>query len=309
MINVNINLLSNKSLLAFHLSAKERSFTKAAQQLNIGQPAISHAVRQLESLLDTTLFKRLHNGVELTADGEVLARHLDKGFGEIQTGLESVLQKNQQQITLFISTALASHWLMPRIARFKQSYPDIQLRCITQDTDNEVQTGNFDLCIPLGQVSWENFERTKFHDEIITVVCSPEYLKNSVAKNKTLDQIEDLSHHALIHLEERYTSRLDWRKLFDSFNLEYRHSNADETFNDYSIVLQAAMEGQGIALGWKPMVNSLIASGRLVAPLDIEIKTENPFYILMPKDKVKVESINILKNWLLEEMQQSAMLV
>jgi len=304
-IKFNTNLLSNKSLLAFHLAAKERSFTKAAVKLNIGQPAISHAVRQLEGLLDTTLFKRLHNGVQLTTDGELLARHLDKGFGEIQTGLEAVLQKNLQQITLFVSTALASHWLMPRIARFKHSHPDIQLRCITQDTDNEVQYGNFDLCIPLGQVSWEGFQRAKFHDELITLVCSPDYLE----KSTELNELNDLPNHALIHLEERYTSRLDWRRLFDNFGLNYRNSNADETFNDYSIVLQAATEGQGVALGWKPLVNSLIAEGKLVVPLDFEIKTENPFYILTPKDKVNDKSTQLLRDWLLNEMKQSAMIV
>jgi len=178
---------------------KESSFTKAALKLNIGQPAISHAVRQLESMLETNLFKRLHNGVELTADGELLARHLDKGFNEIQTGLESVLNKNQQQITLSVSTSLASNWLMPRIARFKHTHPDIQLRCITQDTDNDVRKGNFDLCIPLGQVSWEGYERSKFVDELITPVCSPAYLE----KNAPLRQINQLTTHALIHLEER----------------------------------------------------------------------------------------------------------
>lgn len=302
MNNININLLSNKSLLAFHVAAKEGNFTKAASQLNIGQPAVSHAVRQLEKILDISLFKRLHDGVELTSEGQLLARYLDKGFTEIQTGLEAILQKSQQQLTMSVSTALASHWLMPRVARFKQNNPEIQLRCITQDTDYHVKNENFDLCIPLGQVPWEGFDRTKFHDEVITVVCSPEYLK----KNKPLDKLSDLSHHALIHLEERYTSRLDWRKLFDNFNLEYRNSNADETFNDYSIVLQAAIEGQGVALGWKPMINSLVAEGKLVIPLDVEIKTENPFYILTPKEKVNDKSTRILRNWLLDEIKQSA---
>jgi len=305
MNKININLLSNKSLLVFHLAAKESSFTKAAAKLNIGQSAISHAVRQLEGILDTTLFKRLHNGVELTTDGELLARHLTKGFGEIQTGLETVLQKNQQQITLYVSTSLASNWLMPRIARFKHSHPDIQLRCITQDTDNEVEKGEFDLCIPLGQVSWEGFERAKFVDEVIMPVCSPSYLQNSTQ----LNEVSDLQKHALVHLEERYTSRLDWRRLFDNFGLNYRNSNADETFNDYAIVLQATIEGQGVALGWKHLVDPLIAQGRLVAPLDLEIKTEHPFYILIPKDKVKNKSAQLLKDWLLDEMKQSDSLV
>ncbi len=191
---------------------------------------------------------------------------------------------------------------MPRIARFKHSHPDIQLRCITQDTDTEVQKGDFDLCIPLGQVSWEGFQRAKFVDEVITPVCSPDYL----AKSTALNNVDDLLNHALIHLEERYTSRLDWRRLFDNFGMNYRNSNADETFNDYSIVLQAAIEGQGVALGWKHLVNPLIAQGRLVAPLDIEIKTEHPFYILTPKDKMNNNSIQLLRDWLLDEMKQSA---
>lgn len=301
MNNININLLSNKSLLAFHLAAKERSFTKAAAKLNIGQSAISHAVRQLESLLDTTLFKRLHNGVQLTADGELLEYHLDKGFAEIQTGLEAVLQKNQQQITLFISTSLASNWLMPRIARFKHSHPEIQLRCITQDTDGEVQKGGFDLCIPLGQISWDGFQRIKFVDEIITPVCSPSYLAN----NTTLTRLNDLTDHALIHLEERYTSRLNWRGLFDKYGLNYRNSNADETFNDYSIVLQATIEGQGVALGWKHLVDPLLAQGKLVAPFDVEIKTDHPFYILTPKDRLHNKSVQLLRDWLLDEIKKN----
>ena len=298
---ININLLSNKSLLAFHVAAKESSFTKAAIQLNIGQPAVSHAVRQLEKMLDTVLFKRLHDGVELTSSGQLLARHLNKGFTEIQKGLEAIRDQNEQQVTLYISTSLASHWLMPRIARFKHKHPEIQLRCITQDTDNEVQKGNFDLCIPLGQVAWEGFQRLKFVDEVITPVCSQSYLDQS----PTLTKPEHLHNHALIHLEERMTPRLEWRQLFEDSNLSYRNSTADHTFSDYSIVLHAAVEGQGVALGWKHLVNPLIEQGKLVAPLDLEIKTEHPFYILTPKDKVNDKPISLLRDWLLDEMKQA----
>ncbi len=297
----NINLLSHKSLLAFHVAAQESSFTKAANQLNIGQPAVSHAVRQLEKMLDTVLFKRLHDGVELTSSGQLLARHLNKGFTEIQKGLEAIRDQNEQQVTLYISTSLASHWLMPRIARFKHRHPEIQLRCITQDSDEEVQKGNFDLCIPLGQVAWDGFQRLKFVDEVITPVCSQSYLDQSTALTKP----EHLHHHALIHLEERMTPRLEWRQLFEDSNLNYRNSTADHTFSDYSIVLHAAVEGQGVALGWKHLVNPLIEQGKLVAPLDLEIKTEHPFYILTPKNKVNDQSIKLLRDWLLDEIKQT----
>ena len=300
MNKININMLSNKSLLAFHIAAKTGSFTRAANTLNIGQPAVSHAVRQLETLLNTVLFKRQHQGVKLTKAGEQLAFHLDKGFKSIQKGLEATLdRKDQQQLTLHVSTSLASHWLMPRIARFKIAYPEIQLRCITQDTDDDILQEDYDLCIPLGQVSWEGFQRQKFVDECITPVCSSDYLKNSPAFNK----IEDLPQQTLIHLEERYISRMDWQQVFDSYNLDYRISTADESFNDYSIVLQAAIEGQGMALGWKHLVQPLIDDGRLIAPLQLELKTDHPFYILTPKDKIQNKAVSALRNWLLAEIK------
>lgn len=298
MNKININLLSNKSLLAFHIAAKTSSFTRAAHTLNVGQPAISHAVRQLESLLDTTLFKRQHDGVKLTDEGEILAQHLEKGFTEIQNGLEALIKRNQHEITLYTPTALASHWLMPRIAQFKRSYPDIQLRCITQDTDNEVLQGQFDLCFPHGQISWDGFERYKFVDELITPICSPAYLKSA----PPLKSIEDLPRHALIHLEERYTARFNWRRLFEDSNLTYRNSSTDNTFNDYSIVLQAASEGQGVALGWKHLLGPLIEQGKLVTPLDVEIKTDHPFYMIMPKNRAKNQSVILLRDWLLAEI-------
>jgi DNA-binding transcriptional LysR family regulator len=301
MNKININILGNKSLLAFHMAAKTLSFTRAADTLKIGQPAISHAIRQLENTLNTVLFKRQHHGVELTKEGEQLAFYLDKGFAFIQKGLETTLEKNnQQQVTLHISTSLASQWLMPRIAQFKLANPDIQLRCITQDTDNDVQQGDFDLCVPLGQVSWEGFQRQKFVDERITPVCSPDYIKRS----PPLEHPSDLPQQTLIHLEERYTSRLDWHQLFTKFNLDYRNSTADESFNDYSIVLQAALEGQGVALGWKHLVKPLVDEGKLVIPVDMEIKTDQPFYILTPKDKVQNKAVSILREWLLMEINK-----
>lgn len=298
MKKINTSLLSHKSLLAFHVTAKEKSFTKAARQLNVGQPAVSHAVRQLEDMLDTVLFERVYRGVTLTPDGKLLAKHLNKGFAEIERGLAAIRDKNQQQITIYVSTSLASHWLMPRIARFTRQHPDIQLRCMTQDTDEAVQKGNFDLCVPLGQVPWDDFQRVKLVDEVILPVCSKSYLEESQA----LTNIEDLTNHALIHQEERMKPRLEWRQFFEDSNLSYRNSTADQTFSDYSIVLQAAVEGQGVALGWKHLVTSLIEEGKLVAPLDVEIKTEHPFYILIPKDKANNESILLLRDWLLDEM-------
>ena len=297
-----LRLSSQYALLIFHVAAREHNFTRAAETLNIGQSAVSHGVRQLEERLGIRLFIRQHQGVQLTAEGFQLARCLEQGFGAIQAGLEEVLQTRQQQqkVTLSVSTSLASHWLMPRITRFKQAYPDIQLHCITQDTDYDLNK-IFDLCIPLGQVPWQGYRRWKFTYEAITPICSPAFLK----KHKNFKQPKDLMGAPLIHLEERYAARFDWRQYFQYYNLGMQPTPYDSTYNDYSIVVQAAIEGQGLAIGWRHIVQPLLDEGRLLTPLDVDIQTDHNFYIIARETKPLSQAGMNLLEWLLGEIQQS----
>lgn len=299
MKKINMHLLTSRSILAFHLAAQENSFTKAADTLNVSQPAISHGVRQLEERLGVELFERNPQGVILTEMGEKLARRIQRGLAEIQLGLEEALSHTQpEKITLLVSTSVASHWLMPRIARFKQLYPEVQLHCITQDTDQGLQESRFDLCIPLGLAPETGFQRWQFAEEVLTPVCSPEFAYKHQLHN--LSAINDIP---LIHLEERYNSRYNWQHFFDDCNLSPHSSRGDETYNDYSIVLQAAMEGQGLALGWQHIVGPLIQQGKLVAPFEQQIATNQPFHIIAPEHKPLNPNTKALLDWLLKEMQ------
>lgn len=291
-----------RSLLAFHIAAQEQSFTRAAVVLRLGQSAVSHSVRQLETVLSVKLFEREVQGVRLTAIGQRLAKRMQLGFAEIQAGLEDAISSQQISVlTLLVSTSLASHWLMPRIARFKQAYPEVQLRVITQDAYQDIAKLEFDLCIPVGGVPEGAYQSWKFVDEVLFPVCSPAWL----AEQEPLNQPSDLLTRPLIHLEEHYRPRFNWPQYFQHYGLQLNATRKDVSFNDYSIVVQAAIEGQGIVLGWHHIVQPLIEQGKLVAPLKERIQTPAPFYVIAREDKLLSTEAKALLEWLLLEMQQT----
>ena len=291
-----------RSLLAFHVAAQEQSFTRAAAILKLGQSAISHSVRQLETVLGVKLFEREAQGVRLTAIGERLAKRMQEGFAEIQLGLEEALSSQASSVvTILVSTSLASHWLMPRIARFKQAYPEVQLRIITQDAYQDIAKLEFDLCIPVGGVPEGDYQSWKFVDEVLFPVCSPVWL----AQQEPLQQPSDLLTRPLIHVEGHYRPRFNWPQYFQHYGLQLNHTRKDVSFNDYSIVVQAAIEGQGIVLGWHHIVQPLIEQGKLVAPLRERIQTPAPFYVIAREDKPLRAEAKALLDWVLLEMQQT----
>ena len=165
MNKFDINLASSRALLLFDAAARSGSFSRAAEEIGVGQPAVSHSVRQLERNLGITLFRRQHRGVELTPAGERLARRVNAGLQELREGIEEVRVQPDldRRLTLLVSTSLASYWLMPRLARFKQQHPGIELRCITMDTDRDIPVAEFDLCIALGAAEWPGMQLSLIH--------------------------------------------------------------------------------------------------------------------------------------------------
>ena len=260
------------NLITFEAAARTGSFTKAALELAVGQPAVSHAIRLLEDELGVVLFDRRHKGVELTEAGRYLLEQVSLGLTLMDQALREVRSMTPgHQVTLAVSTATATWWLMPRIARFKQQHPDIELRCITTDIDLDLdlERERIDLAITLGSGDFAQHARWRFVNEEVFAVCSPAFL----AANPQLQSPQDLANSTLLHLEERYRPRLDWSLWLAHFGVSAARAGKALTFNDYSIVLQAALEGQGLALGWRHIVEPLIAQGRLVRPVPQSVST------------------------------------
>lgn len=292
---------SSTSLNALHVfetAARLGSFTRAAEELGISQPAVSHAIRRVETDLGIVLFNRRNKGVFLTKAGRYLAEQVVAGLAQIQKGMDDVRSMNEEhQVTIAVSTATATWWLLPRISRFKQLHPKIELRCVTTDRDLDLRREGIDLAITLGTLGPDAYQHWHFADEEVFPVCSAKFLK----KNAVHD-VRSLAKVPLLTLEQRYRPRVDWRQWFSGFGASMKKDQQTLHFNDYSIVLQAAIEGQGVALGWRHIVEPLIQQGLLVRPVEGALTTANPFYIIAPKDHDLRSDVKHLKNWLIAEM-------
>ncbi len=286
------------NLVAFEVAARSGSFTRAAEELSVSQPAISHAMRELESELGVALFARRHKGVETTDAGRHLFEQvalaltlIDQALGEVRAMTPG------QQVTLAVSTATATWWLLPRIARFKQQHPDIDLRCITTDTDLDLGRERIDLAITLGTGEFPQHQRWHFVDEEIFAVCSPAYLR----AHGTIGDVQALPQASLLHLEQRYRPRLGWSGWLARFGVALGRNTRLFRFNDYSVVLQAAIEGQGVAMGWRHLVDPLLQQGLLVRPVPHSVTTDQPIYLVASRrSKLRPEAVH-LRDWLMAE--------
>lgn len=294
-IDVSDAAVSDRWLRVFLAAADAGSFTAAAVRLGIGQPAVSHAVKRLEAAVGARVFERGPTGIVLTPLGEDLRSRVGAGFDVVDTALRDAAAqvRADRVVTLSVSTALATYWLMPRLAAFKDMHPDVELRVITQDTDDGVGRDEADLWIPLGPGPWPGLRVWPFADERLAPVASPSHVESSGTKS--------VVGAALLHNEERYAPRYDWRRWFEAHRLEPAGAAGGQRSNDYSIVVHAALEGQGVALGWLHIVEPLITDGRLRLIGDDVVRTDAPFCVVARPDATRREGVDHLRRWLLDE--------
>ena len=298
--------IPDRWLRVFVAAGSEESFTGAARTLGVGQSAVSHAVARLEKALGVTLFERDRAGARLTGVGSELLDTCSAGFAVVDRAVEQVRSSGMAQsvLTLSVSTSLATYWLMPRLARFKQQHPAVNLRCVTSDTDTAVGRDGADLWIPLGRGPWKGFESVDFCQEVLYPVAAPSLVKsNGMSVVDLAAEPARLLDLPILHLEERYNRRFDWWRWFGHVQVEAPKRIPGVISNDYSLILQAALDGQGVALGWHHIVGSLVEEGRLIR-LDSEAaSTQDPFVILSRSDLEDRSGAHALRAWLVDEMR------
>lgn len=277
------------ALIAFETAARHASFKKAAVELNVTPAAISHQVKSLEQELRITLFHRYHRGVELTELGAYLLVALQRSFEGINDALDQLRARTSKAaVTIRVTTAVSSLWLMPRLAEFWRTHGHVSVAQIVNDTDQD--HNDCDLSIHYADMSKDKGDcRVLFHDRI-AALCSPRF-----AAAHAIQSIGELAKLPLIHMEAGNTGWTSWKDWFAS--LGYTGPiRVDHRVNNYLIALQAAQDDMGVVLGWDGLTHELVSSGRLVPLLPIDISSPQDFYVKLHSQASK--PAQQLFNWL-----------
>lgn len=296
-------VVSDRTLRALVAVADAGSFTGAALALGIGQSAVSHAIARLERGLAVELFERHRDGVVPTAAAGRLIDRVRPALGEIDAALHDTIARGVETrtVTISVSTSLATHWLIPRLADFKQAHPEVDLRVLTTDTDREVGRDDADLWIPLGTIDDPSLDSVPFCAERLIPVTAPALAERLVIRAPT-----DLLDAPLLHLEERYAPRFDWLRWFADQGVGAEAPLAGDRSNDYSLILHGALAGNGVALGWDHIVRELLADGRLVR-VGPAVDTGVPFPLLSRGAGRSSAAVEVFRSWLMANAPGAAM--
>ncbi len=259
------NLPPLASLLPFEAAARLESFTRAAEELHLTQAAVSRQIRALEEDLGVRLFERRHRAVFLTEAGRDLGRSVTAGLESIAaraTDLRSLPRSGE--VVLFAELCYAFYWVMPRLSDFHQQQPRIDVR-VTASTMPVAQSHeDFDVALQTsGRASGAHLLAFTASDEVFPV-CSPSYL----AGRRAPLSLADLPDHALLHHKVEPQDWLEWDDWLERLGLTQRVGHRGAVFDSYPVLIQAAVEGHGIGLGWRQAVERLLQSGSLIRPFE-----------------------------------------
>ncbi len=292
-------------LCTFEVSAKHLSFTKAAEELHVTQGAVSQQIRQLESRLGFSLFVRHHRRLSLTSKGAQLAAQLQKSFQDIEFVIKELQAEEHDNIlTLSVIPSLATKWLIPRLGRLQETYPDLQLRIQASDSEVNFYRDRIDVAILNSHLhNGKDFYQPLLADKVFPV-CSPTY-----AKEKGLITADQLSTVALLNDDSEWrfsTPYAEWEGWLALAGVKGVKPSKGVSFNRGDLAVQAAIAGQGVALGRTPLVIDDIQEGRLVKPFKEELDMGN-FYLFVCPDEYKTRPyVQKLLYWLNEEFRKDS---
>ncbi len=285
-------LPSSNALFVFDAAARNGSFTAAAAELNVTQPAVSRMLGQFEDHLGVRLFDRKAGRAALTEEGELLYRRVLEGFRSIETGLIEIerRRKGTETVTLSVSSAFTTHWLMPRIDKLQRQFPNVDLRFQLISGALRGPVENVDLGMRFRDRDELSAGATLIMKEVMLPVCSPAYR----------DKAEPADGNTIIRLVD---TPGDWAAEFPRFLTNRRGPSKTLGFTDYAVVMQAALLGQGIALGWLTVASHWLLTGALVPVSDALATTRRVCEFLPPRNRTMRPVAAEIRDWIVAEMR------
>ncbi|WP_459747115.1 LysR family transcriptional regulator [Pseudomonas sp. 3A(2025)] len=293
MSNLRRKLPSSSSLFVFEAAARCGSFTRAADELCVSQPAVSRMLSRLEEHLGVQLFERVRGGARLTESGSILYRRVQEGFSTIESAISEIEARATgiETVTLSVSTAFTTHWLMPRMSRFSQRFPTVDMRYQLMSGRIGGPLVDVDLGMRYLEAGSLKATDTLVIPEITLPVCNAQYLAD-VVRGKGKHQVP-----TLISMDNQDRA---WAADFETPG---RADNA-LVFSDYAVVVQAALLGQGMALGWLNVVSNSLCKGELVPATDTLRVHSRRCCLVVPANRPVRPVVESVRDWIIEEMRE-----
>ena len=289
------------ALRAFESAGRHLSFTKAAVELNVTPGAISHQIKALEELLEVPLFYRLTRAIRLTDVGQAALPTISQGLDRLTQGVEQIRAHSESGVlTISVSPSFGAMWLVPRLDHFRNRHPDIEIRIDGTDRLVNLARDNADVAVRYGPGGYNGVRVDCLFNQVNTPVCSPALLSGE----HPLDQPDDLRHHTLLHVDWK-DAEASWRMWLLAADLHDINPTRGPHFTMENMAVQAAIDGQGVALIGDILVADDLATGRLVRPFDTSLSTPLTFsyYLLSTEDSVEQPKVAAFRNWLLKEVR------
>ncbi|MBX3618507.1 MAG: transcriptional regulator GcvA [Rhizobacter sp.] len=292
-------------LEAFEAAARHLSFTRAAEELSLTQSAVSRQIAALEDGLGVPLFQRLHRSLRLTDAGQQLQLTATAVLQQLH-GVTEQLRQTQRQKTVVVTTTpgFAGLWLIPRLSSFTARHPDVDVRISASFTLVNLERDGVDLAVRYCGTATAGAAAVKLFGEVMTPVCSPSLRR---LPGKPLKRPDDLRHHTLLHADSQHSAPLhDWSMWLRAMQVETLRPAASLHFSDYDQMMNAAVRGQGVAIGRFPLIEQLIRERKLVTPFGQGMASPMGYHLLRSPASLHKPEVGDFSAWLLEEAAHAA---
>lgn len=289
------------SLRAFVVAARHMSFSKAASELHVTPAAISQQIRQLEEQLGCELFRRASRALALTEEGHACLPGLTEAFENIVDALEQIDAAHEAgPLTISVAPSFAAKWLVPRLEDFRSVHPEIDVRISASMHLVDFASENIDCAIRYGAGGYGDLAAEKILQETVFPVCSPSLLQTGA-----LHHLRDLARFTLLHDDspDQDPSCPDWTMWLKAAGVTGVEIDRGLRFNQSSLVLEAAIADQGVALAKGQLAAEDLRTGRLVRPFDVTQPLDFAYWIVSPRRKASLAKVAAFRRWLYSHSQ------
>lgn len=288
------------SLRNFEAAARLGSFRKASQELFVTPSAVSHQVKALEEFLQVALFERHTRRIELTSAGRDYLRSVQKALDEIERGTQRVMVAHTGgELNLAVAPAFLTRWMIPRMTRFYDQYPNIELDITASIGLIDFAHSDREMAVYFGNGDWKDVKAHFLKSSELIPVCAP-----SLLDGKTVTAAADLLRLPLLHVSKRPHEWPDW---CEEAGAEFNERRKGLTLSSSLLTARAASKGLGVALADINLISDDIQSGQLVAPVNVTLKRTYSFYLVYEKNRPMTPAMRQFKDWIMAEMANDAL--